>query len=296
MVVRIVSSRHDVDVLRSPLSQGKQEIEGLQALEYQMARSYVALRQARDHAGFSATLFGRLVNWGGRSLAVYCVFRVISVSHYSHYKLHGVLMMTVVQSIMNILAPPKTAATSYPDIITHFLAYLLSLLPSLKVEPEDTAVLAREISLVLVGVIIMSSVRLILRGVTRVSISLISIRCACTSLMYFVIQLLRVTSRNLGASLMLLTLAQLMVRISALPAIAYDVLTILKGLYLLSTMVQLRSAFPPPPDADADTSNLFSTIPAYEVFGALFDWSFLGAACGTALLRWMGDRVNGADV
>ncbi|OBZ74302.1 Golgi pH regulator [Grifola frondosa] len=95
-------------------------------------------------------------------------------------------------------------------------------------------------SLGLVGVIILSSIRLVLRGVARA---------------------LRVTSRNLGASLMLLMLAQLM------------------GIYLLSTLIQLRTSFPPPPsrpdtNPDAGIVNLFSTLPEYQLFGSLFDGSF----------------------
>jgi len=57
------------------------------------------------------------------------------------------------------------------------------------------------------------------------------------------------------------------------------------------TSAQTRT--PPPPDAAADTANLFSTIPAYEVFGSLFDCSFLLAAGSCAFVRWFGERVNG---
>lgn len=70
-----------------------------------------------------------------------------------------------------------------------------------------------------------------------------------------------------------------------------------QGIYLLSTIVQMRSSFPPPPppgagDGVADT-NLFSTIPAYEVFGSLFDWTFLIAAALSVFVRWGAERVNG---
>ncbi|KII90101.1 hypothetical protein PLICRDRAFT_174887 [Plicaturopsis crispa FD-325 SS-3] len=218
----------------------EQELKGLEALEYQMARNLEALKHRREYARFSESFKGTLFNWGGRLFAVYCVFRVIS-------------------SIVNLLRPTRSA-TSYPDLITHFLAYLVSLLPSTNIRIEDVAVLSRQISLGLVGIIILSSVRLVLRGVTRA---------------------LRVTSRNLGASLMVLILAQLM------------------GIYLLSTVVQLRSSFPPPasrPDLDAVAVNLFSTIPEYEVFGSLFDWTFLLSACATAFVRWAGDRVNSAGI
>jgi hypothetical protein len=77
----------------------------------------------------------------------------------------------------------------------------------------------------------------------------------------------------------------------------------MQGIYLLSTIVQLRTSFPPPSpnvsdskvEAEAPTTNLFSTVPAFEVFGSLFDWSFLLAAGGTAFVRWSRERVNGVE-
>jgi len=114
----------------------------------------------------------------------------------------------------------------------------------------------------------------VLRGVTRV---------------------LRVSSRKLAASLMLLVLAQIM------------------GIYLLTTIVQMRASFPPPPPKIASsisvapvdsssmptittattTTNLFSTIPAYEVFGSLFDWTFLISAGGSLLIHYVRWGVQG---
>ena len=108
--------------------------------------------------------------------------------------------------MLNILSPSKNQASNYPDIITHFIAYLLLLVPSIDMRIEDIAVISRQISLGLVGVIILSSMRLVLRGVTRVSTSNLLLNIS-----HLQQQALRVTSRNLGASLMLLILAQLMV-------------------------------------------------------------------------------------
>ena len=83
-----------------------------------------------------------------------------------------------------------------------------------------------------------------------------------------------------------------------------------QGIYLLSTLIQLRTSFPPPPSSPAhqtpdpdsgmnpgagtDTSvvNLFSTLPEYQFFGALFDGAFLLAAGASAAVRWFGDRVT----
>ncbi|KAJ7868547.1 G protein-coupled receptor 89 [Mycena olivaceomarginata] len=220
-----------------------QELKGLEALEYQMARSLDDLRTRRAAAKFSGTFRGRLVNVGGRLFALYCLFRFITC-------------------FVNVFFPvePSSSSTSYPDIVTEVVAKLLS-----KVSPEiqfdDVARAMRHVSLVLVGVIVLSSIRLVLRGVTRA---------------------LRVTSRNLGASLMLLLLAQLM------------------AIYLISTIVQLRASFPPPSapssstDSPTDTdTNLFSTIPAFHVFGPLFDWTFLLSASGSLVVRWVASKING---
>jgi len=230
----------------SQLSSIRQELRGLEALEYEMSRNLESLKQRRADAMFAGTFAGQLFNWGGRLFAIYCIYRIIN-------------------SIVNLFLPARSAATpeeraqAGADMISMGLAYLLALLPSVHMPPEDIAVISRQISLGLVGVIILSSIRLVLRGVARA---------------------LRVTSRNLGASLMLLILAQLM------------------GIYLLSTLVQLRTSFPPPARSDttpdAGTVNLFSTLPEYQLFGSLFDGSFLIAAGGSALVRWFGDRMHQA--
>lgn len=56
-----------------------QELQGLEALEYQMARNLEALRERRDRAKFAFTLKGKLFNLGGRLFATYCVVRVLNV-------------------------------------------------------------------------------------------------------------------------------------------------------------------------------------------------------------------------
>ncbi|KAH9886708.1 Abscisic acid G-protein coupled receptor-domain-containing protein [Cubamyces lactineus] len=223
-----------------------QEISGLEALEYEMSRNLEALKQRQAHAKFSNTLAGRVFNWGGRLFSLYCVYRIVT-------------------SLVNLVlprSPPATPGESAPtnaDVISFVLAYLLSHLPFVQLPADRIAVISRQISLGFVGVIILSSIRRVLRGVAR---------------------LLRVTSRSLGASLMLLTLAQVM------------------GIYLMATLIQLRTSFPPPParpdvETDEGTVNLFSTLPEYQFFGPLFDGSFLLAAAATGVVRWLGDRVLG---
>ncbi|KAJ6492833.1 G protein-coupled receptor 89 [Mycena vitilis] len=228
-----------------------QELKGLEALEYQMARSVDDLRTRRATAKFAGTVRGRLANAGGRLFAAYCLVRYIAC----------------IANILRLQPQPSSESTptsSYPDVVTHALAALLRTL-AFRVQLDQLARATRHVSLVLVGVIILSSIRLVLRGVTRA---------------------LRVTSRNLGASLMLLLLAQLM------------------AIYLLSTIVQLRASFPPPPPPQASSSpsspyadgrdaSLFSTIPDFTVFGALFDWAFVLSASGSVVVRWAAGKVDG---
>jgi hypothetical protein len=73
---------------------------------------------------------------------------------------------------VNIFFPPETSSstTSYPDVATEALTELLGKL-SPRIQFDDVARATRHISLVLVGVIILTSIRLVLRGVTRVSSS-----------------------------------------------------------------------------------------------------------------------------
>lgn len=72
-------------MLYSPLnfaemSSATQELNGLLALEYQMARNLEALRQQRAEVKFSQTIQGKLFNIGGRIFALYCVYRIVVVS------------------------------------------------------------------------------------------------------------------------------------------------------------------------------------------------------------------------
>ena len=69
-------------------------------------------------------------------------------------------------------------------------------------------------------------------------------------------------------------------------------------MYLLSTLIQLRTSFPPPPtrpdtEPDAGIVNLFSTLPEFQFFGALFDGTFLLATGASVAVRWFGDRMTG---
>ncbi|KAH8112124.1 Abscisic acid G-protein coupled receptor-domain-containing protein [Phellopilus nigrolimitatus] len=228
----------------SELTSIQREIAGLLALEYQMDRNLENLKSLHANSRYNRTLQGRVFQWVGRIFALYCVFRTLS-------------------SILNILAPYHARhslnndphpRSSYPDLIAHLLTYMFSLLPFIHLGDESISVISRQVGLILVGVIILSSVRFVLRAVSRS---------------------LRITSQNLGASLLLLILAQLM------------------GIYLISTLVQLRTAFPPVLDSASASSNVFSTLPAYEVFGAAFDYSYLLSAFATGAYLWIDERING---
>ena len=104
-------------------------------------------------------------------------------------------MESIVSLVLPRSPPGESASTTSADVVSFVLAYMVSFLPFVDVPQDRLAVISRQISLALVGVIILSSIRRVLWGVARV---------------------LRVTSRRLGASLMLLMLAQVMVRLFAL--------------------------------------------------------------------------------
>lgn len=63
----------------SELSEARQELSGLEALEYQMSRSLELLKQRQSEARFSKTVYGQAFNAAGKVFAVYCVYRIIIV-------------------------------------------------------------------------------------------------------------------------------------------------------------------------------------------------------------------------
>ncbi|PBK85639.1 hypothetical protein ARMGADRAFT_548770 [Armillaria gallica] len=241
-----------------------QEIAGLQALEYQMALSLDDKRERQRAHRLSRTLYGRAWNLGGKVFAVYCVIRILS-------------------SVINLAFPTlrRTSSSSpseynYPDLVAYLFSFLLPY-------PQERVVaVSRQVGLVFVGLIILSSIRLVLRSATRVSRH--PVHHVVQEYLRFALQVLRVTSRNRGASLMMLLLAQLI------------------GIYLLSTIVQLRTSFPPPSTyaaaadddqvPDGKSTNLFSLIPEGQVFGGLFDASFLLAAVAEGVVVWVGDKFG----
>ena len=49
--------------------------------------------------------------------------------------------------------------------------------------------------------------------------------------------------------------------------------------------MQIRTLFPPA--ADSAGAGLFETLPAYETFGLVFDWSFLASAAFAVAVEWV---------
>ncbi|KAI0315320.1 Abscisic acid G-protein coupled receptor-domain-containing protein [Amylostereum chailletii] len=226
----------------------KTEVESLSALEDNMASQVRWLRQQYAEASFDRTWQGQFYGLLRRATGIYVLFRSFT-------------------SLANIILPvtPKTNASSdsnYPDLLTSILTFLLSILPidlaTLSAAQEGIPSVLRQINLLVVGIIIWSSLRRVLRGVTRA---------------------LRVTGRTRVASFVLLVLAQIM------------------SIYLLSTLIQLRTSFPPPipsasPSDPGEITNLFATLPEYQFFGPVFDWSFLVSTGGAAFAEWLKTKAR----
>ncbi len=146
----------------------EQEIRGLEALEYETARKLELLRESRDAAKFNSTWKGRTLNAVGYLFAIYCVVRVFNVS----WRDAIYTFINICQSLANIVLPSRrlaSSSTNYPDIISELLVYILSwVYTSRYIELEDVTPIARQLSLAFVGIMILTSIRLVLRGVTRV--------------------------------------------------------------------------------------------------------------------------------
>ncbi|KAF5382831.1 hypothetical protein D9757_007330 [Collybiopsis confluens] len=259
-------------------SDDEAEITGLRLLYGQMDRSLSALKRRKSDDEFNRTLKGRVYGFIGMMMAIYWAARIVWTT------INVLIFRPFFAS-----SPALSSSTNYPDLISKLLAdfaafvhrhrfqsHDLDLDPSLGSTPADLGqtqeqikIIARQISLLFVGLVILTSIRMVLRGVSRIISRMTKLKL----------------KRNLAASVMLILLAQLM------------------GTYLLTTIVQLRTSFPPPDssrsyddavvmgDSGSD-SNLFSTVPPFQVFGTLFDGSFLSAAAASIAVRWMGSKIG----
>ncbi|CAE7100595.1 unnamed protein product [Rhizoctonia solani] len=235
----------------------RREIAGLRALEVEMSRELEHMRARQARIEFSKTLGGRIWNAGGWLFGAYCAFRVVNSATNLLFLFVGFRQYPTTTAADTCAPSSATSCTGIstapPDLISGALGLLVSLVPGIPLERSEADQVARQISLLLVGCIVLSSIRVVLIGVGKI---------------------LRVTSRSVLTSLALLILAQLM------------------GTYLLSTLIQLRTSFPPSHTGGNDTSTLFSTLPAYEVFGWIFDATFLISAGVTMLWRWLEGRLR----
>ncbi|KAI9435725.1 Abscisic acid G-protein coupled receptor-domain-containing protein [Lactarius indigo] len=219
------------------LSNAETELSALISLEENMASELRYLQQRYAEATFDRTWQGRLFVLMRHATGFYCIFRSLV-------------------SLSNVFLPASRPTTPSDPRPGHDLlaSTLLLLVPhSSPLTEANITYATRQANLVLVGAIIIGSIRRVLRGAARA---------------------LRATpaSRNRVASLVLLVLAQLM------------------GIYLLSTLVQLRTSFPPA--ADGAGAGLFAALPAYETFGSVFDWSFLASAGLGVAVEWMRERAE----
>ena len=57
-----------------------QELHALQVLEHDMTINLEYLRELRSEAQYLRTFKGRIINFGQRIFAIYCMVRVVSVS------------------------------------------------------------------------------------------------------------------------------------------------------------------------------------------------------------------------
>ncbi|KAG8883990.1 hypothetical protein FRB97_005434 [Tulasnella sp. 331] len=272
----------------------QREILGLEMLEREMANEVNQLKTRKTRIEFSRTWKGKLWKWIGWTFGAYCVFRILS----SLVNLLLPHQVSTDPSSPGSLPPRRT-----PDLITGLVVYLLSLIPlpsSLSflhlTSPDKIAAVARQVSLVLVGCIVLVSVRGVLRGIGRV----LRLMSGTSTTRRDQDGSAGGSGRSLMANFMLLVLAQVMVSDMQGPRhrITKLINVVAKGLYLLSTLIQLRNSFTGTLIDGEENQNgegvavLFASLPSYEVFNALFDWTFLSSAGLTALGRWIGTQTG----
>ncbi|KAL7421922.1 hypothetical protein Q5752_003694 [Cryptotrichosporon argae] len=278
---RVFGSKADQDVAAT-----QAEIRGLKEMEAQVSRSLAAMKLRKRRQGFSATVKGKVYNVLGYVFAIYCVARLLMCL--------TSLFTPLSTSRIPSEDPQPGKGNTNGDWISFLLALGLAHLPAgalgLDGDAVDVAFLSRSISLLLTGLLILSSLTMVLRSLSRV---------------------LRLTSKTVGAGFLLLALGQLW------------------ATYVISLLVQLRTSLPPAPAVDTDPfatflnttatyavsdsvgtglangisapgelhadDSLLRSLPDFHVFGRLFDAVFLVAALGTAVFRYVAMKVGGPD-
>ncbi|WWC70164.1 uncharacterized protein I206_104112 [Kwoniella pini CBS 10737] len=238
------------------------ELSGLKTMEHQVSRSLKAMKLRKKHQDFGQTFRGQLYNLFGYVFAIYCAARLLMC-------LPSLFFAPLTRSQASSDTPQEGKGNTNGDWISFLLALAISKLPAGSID-IDVPSWSRSISIILTGVLIMSSLAQVMRSLNKV---------------------LRLTSKTVGAGFLLLSLGQLF------------------ATYVISLLVQLRTSLPPAPielpensidhsihfDNSQTDHSLLSTLPDFRVFGRLFDVTFLFAALGTAIYRYVAMKVNGAD-
>ncbi|KAL9940907.1 hypothetical protein V8E36_000395 [Tilletia maclaganii] len=208
------------------------EIVGLEALAKSMRDDLTIMRTSAQEAHFNKSVQGRLLLLLTRIFGVYCAYRLVL----------SLLNLTII-GYAHAEKPP-------PDFISLGLTHLVRLFDV----NLDVAVWTRQISLGMIGLLILMRIRLILGYLSTV---------------------FSAVSASVSTSVLILVLAQIMC------------------IYLLATLIQFRATLPPAFSegagtakvGDADTP-LLASLPSYQVgLSALFDGSFLLAGVATYVHR-----------
>ncbi|KAE8186097.1 hypothetical protein CF328_g7338 [Tilletia controversa] len=204
------------------------EIIGLEALAKSMRDDLAIMRTSAQEAQFNKSLQGRFILLLTRIFGVYCAYRLVL----------SLLNLTLI-GYAHTEKPP-------PDFISLGLTHLVKLFDV----NLDVAIWTRQISLGLIGLLILMRIRLILGYLSTVFSAI---------------------SASVSTSVLILLLAEIMC------------------IYLLATLIQFRSTLPPSitgEGAKGPNAPLLASLPSYQVgLSALFDGSFLLAGVATYVHR-----------
>ena len=233
----LVSKREELTLIkRREISQtevvySEIELSALTSLEENMASELRYLQQQYTKVILDRTWQGCLFVLMRHATGFYCIFCSFVVWFF--FRVHTPMYLQL-QSLSNVFLPASHPTTPSgdpkpaPDLLTSML--LLVLHSSSPITEVNITYMTHQANLVLMGMIITGSIWQVLQGAARAL-------CATP------------TSRNHVASLVLLVLAQLMVRVHwVLTIIIVVIIAELvppQGIYLLSMLVQLRTSFPP---------------------------------------------------
>ncbi|KAK0538134.1 hypothetical protein OC842_001383 [Tilletia horrida] len=204
------------------------EIIGLEALAKSMRDDLAIMRTSAQEAHFNKSLQGKFLLLLTRIFGLYCAYRLVL----------SLLNLTLI-GYAHTETPP-------PDFISLGLTHLVKLFDV----DLDVAVWTRQISLAMIGLLILLRIRLILAYLSTV---------------------FSAVSASVSTSVLILVLAEIMC------------------IYLLATLIQFRTTLPPSitgEGAKGPNAPLLASLPSYQVgLSALFDGSFLLAGVATYVHR-----------